>query len=279
MNKTTKTIVIIAAVMIVAGMALCIIAFSTADWNINKLYSLVNAYDDPQYKEQEYHIPAIGLNHLEVDIVSDNVIILPHTENDIRVICRDTQYYTYRVETSGSTLYIDYYKPDSWLGFINLIPRITPANVEIWLPETFFTGGNIDLELISGDISMENIRGNILHAETVSGNIKMNSCHIGQISWDTVSGETIFTDCTGVVPKGETTSGDIQIRDCAFNRMILHTVSGDIKAALLGESQDYRIETKSISGDIKKDRGNAQAEQLIYLETVSGDIDLQFYPQ
>lgn len=279
MNKTTKTIVIIAAVMIVAGMSLCVVAFSTADWNINKLYSLVNAYDDPQYKEQEYHIPAIGLTQLTVDTVSDNVIILPNTENEIRVVCRDTQYYTYRVETSGSTLHIDYYKPASWFGFINLIPRIAPANVEIWLPETFFTEGNIDVELISGDISMENIRGNILRAETVSGNIKMNSCQIGQISWNTVSGETVLTDCTGGVPQGKTTSGDIQIRDCAFDRMILHTVSGDIKATLLGESQDYRIETESISGDIQKDRGNAQAEQLIYLETVSGDIDLQFYPQ
>jgi len=279
MSKTTKTIIIIAAVMIVIGVALCTIAFSSADWSINKLYSLVNNYDAPDYQEQEYRIPAEGLSQLKVDTVTDNAIIRVNPENDIRVVCRDTQYYVYQVEASGNTLSIDYRKPDSFFGWINLIPHIAPANVEIWLPESFFTEGNIDLDLVSGDIYLENIRGNDFHADTVSGDIQISGCNFTQINWQTVSGDVALSDSEGVTSKGETTSGNIQIRDCAFEEMLLSTISGEIEARLLGDSHDYRIEAQSVSGDIEKDRGNDQADKTIYLETVSGDIDLQFILQ
>jgi hypothetical protein len=279
MSKTTKTIIIIAAILIVVGMALCVTAFASADWNINKLYSLVNAHGEPEYTKQQYDIPVEGLSQLSVENVADNVTLLLNTEDTIRVVCYDTQYYTYRVEANGDTLDIRYYKPDSVLGWINLIPNLGSANLEIWLPESFFTEANIDLETVSGEIRLDNIRGKDLNAETVSGSIQISGGTFNQITWQTISGDVALTDIAGTVPKGETTSGSINILNCAFTEMYLYTMSGDIQATLLGNSQDYRIKAQSVSGDIEKDRGNDQADQQIYMETVSGDIDLQFIEQ
>ena len=242
MNKTTKTVIIIAVVIIIIGIIMCSIALFTGGSGVLEHYGTCIRWGSPEYQQQEYAFDPSTVNRLEVSAVADDVYLHLNTGSDeIKVSCTDSQYYQYNVVVSGDTLLVDYNEnivADSlfeWGFFWS-----DEGRVDIWLPESFLLEGCITLDSVSGDVVMEQLDGAQLAANTVSGNI--------------------------------------EVHRCTFTEMILETVSGDIEGTLLGNRGDYHIEYDSLSGDVEINgpSGSGSGQREILLNTVSGDIELDF---
>ncbi|MBS1348540.1 MAG: DUF4097 family beta strand repeat protein [Firmicutes bacterium] len=242
MNKTTKTVIIIAVVIIIIGIIMCSIALFTGGRGVLEHYGAYIRWGSPEYQQQEYAFDPSIVNGLEVSAVADDVYLHLNTGSDeIKVSCTDSQYYQYNVAVSGDTLLVEYHENiavDSlfeWGFFWS-----DEGRVDIWLPESFLQEGYITLDSVSGDVVVEQLNGAQLDANTVSGNIELHRC--------------------------------------TFTEMSLETVSGDIEGTLLGNRGDYHIEYENLSGDVEingpSDLGSGQLD--IHLNTISGDIKLDF---
>lgn len=282
MNKTVKVILIIAAVMIMTGLALCVAAIASGNWHlICRGNNMPLTAEDAQigaadYQSQEYQIDADGISRLEISAVADDIIIKANTDsNDIIVHYTNSKYHRYDIEARGGHLSIRYRDLDHGLGFFALQQRIVPSRIELWLPQSFFDQAEVDLELVSGGIELQGISGVSCTVKSVSGDIQLLDCAFDELDWYSVSGDTLIRGGAGSA-HGEAISGSVTIEGADFSKLEINLISGDIEAELLGGSQDYRIDTESISGDIEADRGNDLAAGRIDLQTTSGDIELDF---
>ncbi|NLF79914.1 MAG: DUF4097 domain-containing protein [Clostridia bacterium] len=283
MNKTVKVILIIAAVMIMTGLALCVAAIASGNWHpIRCGNNIPLTAEDAQteasgYQSQEYQIDADGISRLEISAVADNIIIKAHADsNNIIVHYTNSKYHRYDIKATGGNLSIRYRDLDHGLGFFALRQCLLPTQMELWLPQSFFERGELDLELVSGKIELQGISGASCAVKSVSGDIQLLDCAFDELDWYSVSGDTLIRGGSGSA-HGEAISGSATIEGAGFSKLEINLVSGDIEAELLGSSQDYRIDTKSVSGDVEADRGNDLAAGHIDLQTISGDIELVFH--
>ena len=240
MNKTTRTVVIIAVVLIIIGIIMCAIALFCGGGGLLNRVGLYLRLGPLDYQQQEYSFAIQDIERLEVITVADDVSLHVNTDSDeIKITCVDSQSYDYDVAVSGNTLLVEYQQRVAvnsiWQQHVD-----GEMQVDIWLPEAFLQEGDISLSLISGDAVIDNLQGATLSVESISGGIEFYRC--------------------------------------AFSTMRLDSVSGDIEGTILGNYADYRIEYDTISGDVELNgaEGSASATREIWLNTVSGDIDLNF---
>jgi hypothetical protein len=285
MSKPAKTFLIIAAIMIMTGLVLSVAAFFSGNWHLSwdngnlPILSDDSEQSPVSYEPQEYTVDAAGITRLDIGAVADDIIIQVNQDsNDIIVYYNNSKYHRYDVENTGNTLSISYHDLKHGLGFFELQRHIRPSQMEIWLPQSFFSEGNLDLELVSGGIELNGILGRSCDLKSVSGDIQLLDCSFSELIWYSVSGDILIRGGQGIAT-GESISGEATIENADFSELEIETVSGDINADFRGTSDDYSIDTDSVSGDIEADRGNDQAARHIDLETISGDIELDFISQ
>lgn len=151
-----------------------------------------------------------------------------------------------------------------------------------------FKVNDLDLNSVSGDISVSSIEGEKLQINTVSGDIDINSLKFEDIDTNSVSGDhqleeikankiqtnSVSGDLQAKnldIPKleSQSISGDVEIIKSVIDDLYSETVSGDIDVKLNGNKLDYKIEIKSIAKKCIEGEGS----KSIVLKTRSGDID------
>lgn len=192
-----------------------------------------------------------------------------------------------QIDCSSSVLKIENKKGSGGIHFGFGIR--TGGYIELYLPASYKT--TLDLELVSGDVSIEKGIGSCT-VNTVSGDITIGEWN-GFLSLETVSGDV---DASGLVASEQTeattTSGDVDLQFSSFEgKLNVDTVSGDVDIQL-PETAEFSFEIHTVSGDFHDNKDeklsysykkkNKQidgtrgenSENTIRVETVSGDIDL-----
>lgn len=138
----------------------------------------------------------------------------------------------------------------------------------------------IDVNNVSGRISLDNGKINNLEIDCVSGNVSIENTSINTCNLNVVSSECVFRTSTISSIQNETVSGDIELNGVNFDSCDFDTISGNIKLYLI-EDIGYSIYFSSVSGKVsdklkchyegdKYILGNAQ--KIINIDTVSGDL-------
>jgi hypothetical protein len=134
--------------------------------------------------------------------------------------------------------------------------------------------GALELRTVSGSISGEG--GGDLHANSVSGDIRLTSTSAKAIEARSVSGDIDLT-AGNVDIEVSTVSGGARLKLGTVSRARLKTVSGEFSASLAAAA-DAQIDGESVSGELKLDFASApDADYDIH--TLSGKIDNCFGPK
>ncbi len=203
------------------------------------------------------------IKNIEIDWISGDVKILKHAKNTIafnetsnKKVNDDTSMYYY---VEDDTLHIKFAKSGKF-RFSNLEKSLT-----VELPESLLLD-EVDINMVSADLTMDNINVKELDIDTVSGDIVTKSSAMEDFDIDSVSGSVNLITST-CPQKGK------------FN-----SVSGSI-CFELPQDAGYEVEFVTVSGDYNSDGFSTKKSGNTYtvgdgkakykVNTVSGDFSVR----
>ena len=156
------------------------------------------------------------------------------------------------VEVEDGVLTVMQTKPRGWFEKLAFW-RSDDSYITVYLPK--ITCGDIDVQTVSGDISVDSVKPETLTVKSTSGDVSLNTVRVsGAAEMTTVSGDIWFW---------EADAGTVQIK----------TVSGDVSGSFLTAKN---FETHSVSGDIWMPRSDKNGGKCV-IQTTSGDIWIDEY--
>lgn len=282
MKKGTKIALILAAILIAAGILALVAGMALLDFDFSKLNST-------NYITTEQTI-SDSFTGISVDCNSSSLRLLPAEDDSCRIVFTDTEEALHTAAVEDGILRISREENRKWFDFLRYIGMLSSSpEIRLYLPEAVYerltiktTSGDVELaaglqftdaelKCTSGNlICMADVQGSLL-AEATSGDIR-----IGVVSADTVrlkatSGDIQFDgDETCDSLRAETTSGDIRISGLLDSGSLgIETTSGDITVA---EAGCQNITITATSGDIVLQHVIAEKEML--LTATSGEVQL-----
>ncbi|KYG66342.1 hypothetical protein AZI86_04620 [Bdellovibrio bacteriovorus] len=113
-----------------------------------------------------------------------------------------------------------------------------------------------------------------LNVESISGNFSMKNLKAKDFGFTTISGEITAENVNFENTKGKTVSGDIEIQNLQDGPMKIESISGDIELKLpANQKAEFKLHT--MSGKIKNTRGSTAGATAITAKTASGDIEVE----
>lgn len=222
----------------------------------------------------------VSVNDAECDIR-----VLPAEDGVCKIMCKESDGVTYRIETEDGKLTIERLDHRRWYERIGVC--WTDMEIVLYLPEGEYgafqaqsVGGNIDIgeRLGFGTVEIQSTSGNIaaegatmrdsLILDTVSGNIQLSGVRCGCLALNTTSGETNLQNVIAEAEiRIESVSGDMRLDACDGASLRLKSGSGGVFGTLLTEKT---FSVKTVSGETEIPDSNFGGECEI--STVSGDI-------
>lgn len=298
MSKSTIIFLIIAGVLVVAGVAVFLVVMSINGWDFKKLST--------QKLETNAYTIEDNYNNIIITTIEADVEILPSNDGKTKVVCHEEKKVKHEVRVESDTLVIDVKDSRKWYDYINIFsvsaPKITiylpsdklaslyingsTGNVNI--PSDFSfenigisasTGdvrcyasasGNIKIELNTGKIDLAGLSANSLDLKTSTGKIelKMIECS-GDVSIATGTGKTKINalDCKNLYSTGNT--GDIKlIGVIATGNFNIERDTGDVEFYNCDANEIF---VKTSTGDIE---GNLLSDKIFIAQTSTGDVEV-----
>jgi lia operon protein LiaG len=249
------------------------------------------------------------ISSIEIDLVSDDLNILPTTEGDITV------HFYGEVSTNvrrnlpelvayktGDKLYVEVSQNLDIVIGIN----IRRTTVDIYIPEIMLE--DMDINVVSGDIKIDDIQAAELVLDSTSGDMKLDRISSEKIRIESTSGDVVVRDYTGNIDVSNTSgdislissmenedisvrsvSGDIFIEQEVVSDMDIKVTSGDVRVSLPQDSE-FKLDASTLSGEIEHDfdlkiesssRRSLEgfigdSEYRIMVNTTSGDITVGY---
>lgn len=195
-----------------------------------------------------------AVNSLKIDWISGDIIITSGKTDTIRVAetsdyeITDSNRMTYAV--TGNTVKLNFCKSTKSLKKLN---NIKSKTLTVTLPEKLYN--KIDIEAVSADVQIDNVRAADIEIETVSGEANLNTVTVDKLDFASVSGDIYF-------------NGDIN-KDGNFNN-----VSGNV-ALILPLTAEWEADFSTMSGKFSTDFAVKTISKSHY--TVgNGNITLEF---
>ena len=127
---------------------------------------------------------------------------------------------------------------------------------------------SLDVETISGDVTLSSARIGSIRVKSVSGDVKTGAI-VGQtFKRETVSGESEIATLNTRTATFESVSGDVKIPACTVETFSHETTSGDCTLGLVAAST---VAFKSVSGDL--DATLPLVGATVTFRTTSGDLN------
>lgn len=306
MNPITRKILIAAGILVACGIVLSTIAVAMGGLDQKRSGNSMN------YKEKTYTYSAAMLKSVDVSDVSSDVIIKGGSENEVKIICYESENDYYNTDySSDGRLTVSRVVNKNWFDiFASTITR--KNTLTIYLPSSI--SGDLKASSVSGIVSLSNVDvGGSLRTSTTSGSIRISSASAkgrGQISsvsggmtienvnFDALvlnstsgsiklSGANLLgnlsvTNTSGYIELDSVTSGDvsaasisggIRLNAVKGSNFNLKTTSGSVTGFIIGSPADYTVEASSTSGKLHLPRSQGGAK-ILRASSVSGSIDL-----
>lgn len=277
MKITKKNIMIIAVVLIVAGIFLSFGALASMDFDFNKLNTLsfvTNTYS----VDEEF-------TNISVEGAECDIRLLPSEDASCRVVCNESDRISHSVTVKDNTLTIDRTDNRKWWERIGIY--LGKMEIAVYLPQTEYEAlyalslsGTIDISEdfsfaeaeiynTSGDVEFLASVKNDLKIKTVSGEVYVADTSPKSLNVQSTSGEVTITSVkVQSVLKAKTVSGDINLRSCDADSLLLKSTSGEISGTLCTKKK-FITDTVSGDVDVPKSKSGGKCE----IETTSGDIE------
>ncbi len=291
MSKVTKVVLIVGGAMVALGIVFSVLGFMV----FRNAGSKNGSSKKPELNEV---VISDSFTNIEVAEISDEVIIKPSEDGEVRVEYYDYDEIVHEVDVKGDTLTVkvnDIHDGEPWWTWIQFgfdLERIInnsdyDTRTVIYLPEDSY--GSLEVNTVSGEIEVpENYAFNDVAINTTSGSITCGCTATGDIEIGTVSGEITFTSVNADKFQASSTSGSVKLSNAKVSGAVtIDTVSGEI---ILKDVESGSLNTNSVSGDVMftnlttddvnidttsgEVSGTITGDHEYDVDTVSGDISL-----
>lgn len=207
-----------------------------------------------------------GLNKVNINLVSEDVIYFPYEGEAIEVYVRgkfNEEDYTINFKNGVFNLN----KTKGKVSF-NIFGKKTP-DFGVKIPQCHLE--NFKLSLISGDGDIEGIDADAVAFKTVSGDLKVsNIMATTKVEVSVVSGNVKFNSLTSGTLEISTVSGDVLLKKAKLDEhAFMSSVSGDINANTV---KVPKVEFRTVSGDFE---GKEVYCDEVTLKSLSGDFTIE----
>lgn len=143
--------------------------------------------------------------------------------------------------------------------------------------------GTLDIETVSGDVTLEAVGASATEVDTVSGNINAAGSNLGKLAIDTVSGVTVCRNLTATDIDFSSVSGNMVLENALFATLEIDTTSGDVHVKR-HEGAGFIAELDSTSGEfntalaVSHSKGYyryGDESMRIEMDSVSGDLTIE----
>lgn len=276
MRKATKIWLVIAAILVIAGLIAFTSAMMTYSWDFTKLTT--EKYETNTYEIKEA-VSSISMNTDTADI-----LFVSTDDKTRKVVCYEQDNVRHTVDVQDGTLLINVVDNREWHEYIGInfkTPKIT-----VYLPQGEY--GSLSVNSSTGDIEISKefkfqsidiseSTGDVMNYACVSDTIKIHAS-TGSIRIENVSAGALDLSVTtgGITVSGVKCTGDVKINvstgkakltDVQCKNLTSSGDTGDISLTHVIAAEKFSI--KRSTGDVRFD-GSDAAE--IFVETDTGDV-------
>ncbi len=272
MRKTTKTSLLIAVLLILAGGVLFVCTMAALHWDFNVLSTI--RYETTTYVVTE------DFQNIAINSETADILLLPSYDGNCRVVCDEETDTKYIVEVVDGTLTIEFVSDKSFSDYIrNIGINLRTPKLTLYLPKAEYK--NLVIREDTGDIKlMADFRFESLDLSLHTGDVACFASVSGQLKIKTSTGNIRVENVTADILDLTVSTGDVQLENIRCNML---RTSGDTGSILLKDV--IATETLSIirtTGDVRFDGADAAT---IFVETDTGHItgtllsEKRFLPQ
>ena len=276
MTKQTKVWLMIAALLIIAGIVFVLLAMNAGHWDFSVLNTA--AYVTNTHKIQE------AFENISIDTDTTDITLLASEDDSCKVVCLEDAKAVHTVSVQDGTLAIRWTDERTWYEKIGILAET--QKVTIYLPDTAYdtlmiqehTGDidipkelrfeNIDITATTGDVKNYASASKALRIETNTGDIHVNGVTADSmelcVSTGKVTAEGIR--CTGDILLTVST-GDAQFTDLTCKALLSTGNTGDLSLQNVIAKARFSIERST--GDVRFDGCDATE---IFVTTDTGDV-------
>ena len=271
-----KTALIVAAVLLAAGLALGFAAFASAGFNLTwfkgepaevKNYSVEETFD-----------------RIEIDEDTSDIRFARSDDGKARVECRETKKSAHTVTAENGVLKIQRQKITGWKNLITF--SFEKTVVTVYLPETAYESLAIDTHTGDTDIP-EWLRFGSVSIRTSTGDVRSRASVSGEISIESDTGDIFLDDLSADAIGCRVTTADVWMQNvaCAGDVYVKVSTGRTTLNGLTaknftseGSTGDLSLENVRIDGAISIDRStgdvtfNGSDAAEIMVKTSTGDV-------
>ncbi len=277
-KKTLIFILVIGVILVAVGLIM-------TGGDFEKIVNAFNSDNDYSFKEESGSEEVKDLN---IKLVSGNVVFHIYDGEGYKLDYYESEYDTKKITFENSCLKIDN-NVKAKFRFFNISfnsKKISAFN--IYLPKTFC--GKVNIQTVSGDITINDFNFKSLNIELTSGNAKLSKVIVeGDTNINSLSGDInlsnfqtnslIIKATSGIIDLKDTvinldanlksTSGRVKISASIIPSIVIHASSGNVeiinvecdnvdarlfsgnaKITIYGNSDEYKIDASVSSGNI-----------------------------
>lgn len=298
MNKTVKTWLIVAAVLVVLGGILFTGAMFANDWDFDKFSTVT-------YTTNTYEVNG-SFNSISIDVDTTGIEFVPTDDETCSIVCFEEESVKHSATVQNGTLVIDTADTRKWYEYIICLSFSQPK-MTVYLPENEYdslfietnTGNitipedfsfktlniqgdtsdvncfasvlqDIEIKLSTGDICLEAFAAGQLKLTTDTGQIQVSAADVsGDIRIETDTGKVNLTDtsCENLFAQSDT--GYITMKNViGAESLIAQSDTGDVR---FENSDAAEISVKTDTGDVT---GTLLSDKIFITETSTGRIDV-----
>ena len=299
LTKAKKIWLITAAGLTGLGVLVMMIAVCIAGGKFDR-------FDTTDYVTNTHEI-ADAFQSISIDADTEDIVLLPATDGQCKVVCREQAKLTHAVSVVDGTLTVQPVDEREWYDHISLFSwGVEDAKITVYLPAgryealairndtgdisvpadfTFAsmdistdtgdteshasTTGDIRITADTGDITVEGLSAGSVRLAVSTGRVAVNGVTCGELSITVTTGKTAVTDvvCSDLTSAGGT--GDLTAtRVIAANRFSIERGTGSVKLDRCDAAELYvRTDTGDVTGALLSDK-------VFLVTTDTGDIDV-----
>lgn len=257
MKKAKKNSIILAFVLILAGVLVSAAAYAAIDGDFTRLSTAVT--EESTYSVASFDSIFINTQLTDVEIAASE-------DGTCRVVLSEYKNMNTTVEIQNNTLCIRQTDNRKWhekVGILIFEPKIT-----VYLPEGDYQ--NLSIGMANGDVKVsDHFSFTDAMINTIRGDIYFGAAVKNRFSSETVFGELTLVGVNAEEIICETEQYDIYLRDCDANVLKLTTVNGNVEGALLSE-KTFTAHSQNGEVDVPDSTGGGTCE----ISTVNGDVKI-----
>jgi lia operon protein LiaG len=271
-NFDVKKVIQITLLLVLISIGFALIAAKIQGKDILKPDKVVSVSKGKGSIEEIKEFDIKDINKIFVDSVSTDVNIILSKDKNIKAHLHGTTSEISRApkleaSLNGDKLEISVKYPKNIMSLVNFSLN---TKLDVYIPENYKK--SMDIETVSGGISIDKLEADSFRIHTTSGDLKINSIVASTTDFSSVSGTINIKELLSKSSGFETTSGDIKI-EAITGDIKANSVSGSITAVYKAFNNEVKAET--VSGDV--DLSLPQASEFkVDFSTTSGELDNDF---